>query len=129
MDDLEPEELRTHRLLSAVKPEPLPIGFRDSVMRSVRAESVTTAWEWIVAAALALPSLAYLVWELGSHGAELATSISAIMSAAQGLDQASGADFAIDGLAIVAFTLVGIASILTAHALLHASQGQRVIAR
>lgn len=129
MDDLEPEELQAHRLLSAVKPEPLPIGFRDGIMRSVRAERVATAWEWLLAAALALPSLAYLVWELSSRGMELTASINAIMSAAQGLDQASGADFAIDGLAIIAFALVGIASILSAHALLRTSQGQRVIAR
>ena len=129
MDDLRPEERRVHRLLSAVKPEPLPIGFRDGVMRGIRAERTTTAWEWIVAVALAVPGLAYLLWEIAVHGTELASAASAILTAAQGLDQTTGADFAIDGLAIVAFMLVGVASLLVAHALLATSEPRRVIAR
>lgn len=129
MDDLQPEERRIHRVLSAVKPEPLPIGFRDGVMRAVRAERATTAWEWIVAAALAVPGLAYLLWELAVHGGELVAATSAILSAAQGLDQTTGADFAIDGLAIVAFMLVGVASLLVAHALLATAEPRRMVAR
>jgi hypothetical protein len=129
MEDLRPEERPVHRILSAVKPDPLPLGFREGVMRAIRNERTTTAWEWIVATALAVPGLAYLLWELGEHGGELATSAAAILGAAQGLDQTTGAAFAIDGLAIVAFMLVGIASLLVAHALLVTADARHAIAR
>ncbi|HEX9269043.1 MAG TPA: hypothetical protein VF998_04290 [Candidatus Limnocylindria bacterium] len=127
MDDLQPEELALHQVLSAVKPAALPIGFRDAVMASVRAEDPSSAWEWIVAAALALPSVAYLLWELTAHGSEFLASFGAIVAAAQGLDEATGADFFVDGLAIVAFALVGIASVLAAHALIRTTAQRSLI--
>ena len=129
MNDLEPDELDLHALLGAAKPVPLPIGFRDSVMSRVRNDGAPTRWEWIFATVLALPSLAYLAWGLTSHGAELGASISAILVAAQGLDQTSGADVGIDGLAIVALALVGIGSAVAAHAMLRGTEQHRVIAR
>jgi hypothetical protein len=129
VNDLEPEELDLHELLSAAKPAPLPIGFRDAVMSRVRDDGAPTRWEWIFAAVLALPSLAYLVWGLTSHGAELAASISAILVAAQGLDQTSGVDVGIDGLAIISLALVGIGSAVAAHAMLRGNEPHRVIAR
>ena len=129
MNDLEPDELDLHRLLGAAKPAPLPIGFRDTVMSRVHADGAPTRWEWIFAAVLALPSLAYLVWGLTSHGAELAASISAILVSAQGLDQTSGAEVGIDGLAIVSLALVGIGSAVAAHAMLRGDGQHRVIAR
>jgi hypothetical protein len=130
MNDLDRDELEIHQLLSAAKPASLPLGFRDAVMRQVRSDG--GRWEWIFAAALALPSLAYLVWGLAVHGAELGASISAILVAAQGLDQTSGADVAIDGLAIISLALVGIGSAVAAHAMLRGSdqqQHRRMIAR
>jgi hypothetical protein len=129
VNDLEPEELDLHELLSAAKPAPLPIGFRDAVMSRVRDDGAPTRWEWIFAAVLALPSLAYLVWGLTSHGAELAASISAILVAAQGLDQTSGVDVGIDGLVIISLALVGIGSAVAAHAMLRGNEQHRVIAR
>lgn len=128
MDDLGPEELGIQRLLGAVRPAPLPLGFRDAVMQAVRAEGESATWEWIVAAALALPSLAYLAWELALHGAELGAAFSAIVTAAQGLEQTTGAAFAIDGLAVIAFALVGIASVVAAHALLREPERRHVVA-
>ena len=126
MNDLEPEELDLHRLLGAAKPAPLPIGFRDTVMSRVRNDGAPARWEWIFAAVVALPGLAYLVWGLTADGAELGASISAILVAAQGLDQTSGADVVIDGLAIVALALVGIGSAVAAHAMLRGTEQHRV---
>lgn len=129
MNDLEPDELAVHRLLSAVKPEPLPIGFRDAVMRQVRDQGAPAAWEWLVAAAFALPGLAYLGWRLAANGAELLASLSSIVTAAAGIDVGGGADVAIDGLAIMSFALVGVASVLAAHAMLRGTEADRMVAR
>lgn len=129
MNDLQPEELELHELLGAAKPVPLPIGFRDSVMSRIRGEGAPTRWEWIFAAVLALPSLAYLVWGLTAHGAELGTSISAILVTAQGLDQASGADVVVDGLAVVSLALLGIGSAVAAHAMLRPPEPHRAATR
>ncbi|MEA2660681.1 MAG: hypothetical protein QOH08_253 [Chloroflexota bacterium] len=129
MNDLDRDELELHQLLAAIRPAPLPLGFRDAVMRQVRQDGPPARWEWVFAAALALPSLAYLVWGLAAHGGELGASISAILVAAQGLDPTSGADVAIDGLAIAALALVGIASAVAAHAMLRGPEQHRMIAR
>lgn len=129
MNDLEQNELAVHRLLSAVKPEPLPIGFRDSVMRRVRDEGAPAMWEWLIAVAFAVPGLAYLAWRLAQNGGELATSLSSILTAAAGVDLSGTADVAIDGLAVLSFALVGVASVLAAHAMLRGSERRGIIAR
>ena len=129
MNDLEQSELAVHRLLSAVKPEALPIGFRDSVMRRVRNEGAPAMWEWLVAAAFAVPGLAYLAWQLLANGGELAASLSSILTAAAGIDLGEGADITIDGLAVMSFALVGVASVLAAHAMLRAGGRHRMTAR
>jgi hypothetical protein len=129
MNDLEDDELDIHRLLSAAKPATLPLGFRDAVMERIRSDGAPTRWEWIFAAVLALPSLAYLMWGLTAHGAELGASISAILVAAEGLDPTSGADVVVDGLAIVSLALVGIGSAVAAHAMLRRPEPHRIIAR
>jgi len=129
MNDLENDELEIHRLLSAARPASLPIGFRDEVMARVRSDGPATRWEWVFAAVLALPSLAYLGWGLVAHGAELGASLSAILAAAQGLDQTTGADVAIDGLLIISLALLGIGSAVAAHAMLRGTEQHRMIAR
>jgi hypothetical protein len=95
----------------------------------VRTERRATRWEWVFAAALALPSLAYLAWGLASHGAELGASLNAILVAAQGLDQTTGADVVIDGLSIISLALVAIGSAIAAHAMLVGTEQHRMIAR
>ena len=129
MNDLDREELDMHRLLSAVRPEPLPIGFRDGVMRRVRHTGAPAVWEWIIAAAFALPGLAYLAWRLAMSGGEVVTSLTAILTAAAGVDLTGTADIAIDGLAVMSFALVGVASVLAAHAMLRGSASHRMVAR
>lgn len=128
MNDLENDELGVHRLLSAVKPAPLPIGFRDSVMAQVRSDGASVTWEWLVAASFAVPGLAYLAWRLATNGGELLASLSSILTAAAGVD-VGGADVVIDGLAIMSFALVGIASVLAADAMLRPAAPGRMIIR
>jgi len=123
MHDLEPQERPIHRVLSAVRPEPLPVGFRDAVMRRVAAER-GGLWEWIVAAVLALPSLGYLAWVAIAHGGELAAGIDRVLAAAQGLEDAGSAAFFVDGLLVIAVALVGLGSMIAAHAMLHGTRHQ-----
>ena len=131
MNDLEDDELAVHRLLSAVRPDPLPIGFRDSVMRQVRNDGAPAVWEWLVATAFAVPGLAYLAWQLLANGGELAASLSSILTAAAGIGLGDGAEIAIDGLAVMSFALVGVASVIAAHAMLRSGQprSSRMLAR
>ena len=129
MNDLQPDELEIHDLLSAVRPAPLPLDFRESVMREIHTAAPATRWEWIFAAVLALPSLAYLAWGVASHGAELGASLNAILVAAQGLDQTTGADIVVDGLSIISLALVAIGSAIAAHAMLMGTEQHRMIAR
>lgn len=129
MNDLESDELEIHQLLSAVRPAALPLGFRDAVMRQVRDEGPATRWEWLFAAVLALPSLAYLVWTLAVHGTEVGASLNAIIVAAQGLDPTTGADVVVDGLAVISLALVGIGSAVAAHAMLKGGEQHRMVTR
>jgi len=129
MNDLQADEREIHELLSAVRPAAVPVGFREAVMREVRNERPATRWEWVFAAALALPSLAYLAWGLLSHGAELGVSLNAILVAAQGLDQTTGADIVVDGLSIISLALVAVGSAIAAHAMLTSTEQHRMTAR
>ena len=129
MNDLDRDEQAIHRLLSAVKPEPLPLGFRDGVMQRVRADRASAGWEWLIAAAFALPGLVYLTWRLAQSGGELVVSLTSILTAAAGVDLTGSADIAIDGLAVMSFALVGVASVLAAHAMLRGAAGRGMIAR
>jgi len=104
-------------VLAAVRPEPLPVGFRDAVMRRVATER-GVGWEWIAAAALAIPSFGYVIWAVLAHGADLAAGVDSIFTAAQGLDDATGAAFFVDGLLVIAVALVGLGSLIAAHAML-----------
>ena len=111
-EDLEPAERRTHELLASVPPRALPLGFRDAVMRQVA--SRRTAWEWIVAAALALPSLGFLAYQFATHGDEFAAALNNVTAAASA--DTAEAFFFIDGATVLALALVGIASLIAAHA-------------
>jgi hypothetical protein len=55
--------------------------------------------------------------------------LSSILTAAAGIDLGGTADVAIDGLAIMSFALVGVASVLAAHAMLRGGETHRMIAR
>ncbi len=119
--DLAPEERSLDRVLAAAAPLAPPIGFRDAVMRQVRAERPRTAWEWVVAAALALPSLAYLAWELSANGSDFIVGLSNAFAAAQGAQAEEF--FFVDGLVVLAVALIGVASVVAAHASLAAKTG------
>lgn len=114
-EDLEPAERQTQELLAGVPPQVLPIGFRDAVMRQVAATK-PKAWEWIIAAALAIPSIAFLVHEHATHGDEFAAALNNVMAAAAA--ETADAFFFIDGATVLALTLVGIASLIAAHAVI-----------
>ena len=112
-EDLEPAERRTHELLANVPPRALPLGFRDAVMRQV-AGGGPSAWEWIIAAALALPSLGFLAHQLANHGDEFAAALNNVTAAASA--DTAEVFFFIDGATVLALALLGIASLIAAHA-------------
>ena len=124
--DLEPREHALHRVLSGVPTLAPPMGFRDAVMRRITAER-RVAWEWIVAALLALPSLAFLARQLVLHGQDFAQAVGNIVSIAA--TDATDATFFVDGLDVLAVALVGIACLVATHALLVTMPRRRTIAR
>jgi len=123
--DLAPEERDLHHVLSAVPPQALRRSFRDAVMRRVVERRV--GWEWLVAALLALPSLAYLARQLTDSGEDIAAALTNVVGAAS--SGAANASFFIDGLTVLAVALVGIACVFAAHALMASAPGSRRLVR
>jgi hypothetical protein len=120
--DLEPTERGTHELLASVPPRALPLGFRDAVMRQVAGRGRMT-WEWIVAGALGVPSLAFLGHQLSTHGDEFSAALNNVIATAAA--DSADAFFFIDGATVLALVLIGIASLIAAHAAI-AAPGRRV---
>jgi len=123
--DLEPEERSLHHVLSAVPPQAPPFGFRDAVMRRVVERRV--GWEWLVAALLALPSLAFLARQIVESGDEFTAALTNVLAAASG--DAAGAAFFIDGLTVLAIALIGVACVVAAHALIVTTPHRNRLAR
>jgi len=123
--DLEPEERDLQYVLSAIPPQAVPIGFRDAVMRRVVERRV--GWEWLVAALLALPSLAYLARQVAESGEDFAAALTNIVTAAS--STTTTASFFIDGLTVLAVALVGVACVFAAHALMTSTPGTRRLVR
>ncbi|OGO70947.1 MAG: hypothetical protein A3H36_05620 [Chloroflexi bacterium RIFCSPLOWO2_02_FULL_71_16] len=103
------------RVLAAVPPVAPPIGFRDAVLRRIRAER-RSPYEWPMALALALPSLAYLFWTVGLNGSDIAVAIENVFALAAGTE--GQAFFSVDGLLVLAFALLGVGALLGTHALI-----------
>lgn len=125
LSDLAPEERDLHYLLSALPPQAPPVGFRDAVMRGVVERRV--GWEWLVAALLALPSLAFLARQLAESGQDFATALINVMTAAS--SDAANVSFFIDGLTVLAVALVGVACVFAAHALIASAPGRGRLVR
>ena len=123
--DLEPEERDLQYVLSAIPPQAVPIGFRDAVMRRVIERRV--GWEWLVAALLALPSLAYLARQVAESGEDFAAALTNIVTAAS--STTTTASFFIDGLTVLAVALVGVACVFAAHALMASTPRTRRLVR
>jgi hypothetical protein len=111
--DLAPEERGIDRVLAAVPPVAPPFGFRDAVMKRIRGER-RSPYEWPIALALAVPSLAYVVWAVGTGGADLALAVENMFTLAGTEEEAF---FAVDGLLVLAFALLGLGSLVGTHAL------------
>lgn len=109
-----PQERGIDRVLAAVPPVAPPLGFRDAVMKRIRGER-RSPYEWPVALALALPSLAYVAWAVATGGADLTLALENIFTLASGTGEE--AFFAVDGLLVLAFALLGIGALVGSHAL------------
>jgi hypothetical protein len=125
LTDLEPDERDMHLVLSAVPPQALPIGFRDRVMRRVVEQRV--GWELLVAALLALPSIAFLARQIAESGEDFAAALVNVLGAAS--SETASASFFIDGLTVLAVALVGVACVLAAHALFASVPNRRRLVR
>ena len=125
LSDLEPDERDLHFVLSAIPPQAPPVGFRDRVMRRVVEQRV--GWELLVAALLALPSLAFLARQIAESGEDFAAALLNVLGAAS--SETASASFFIDGLTVLAVALVGIACVLAAHALIASTPSRRRLVR
>lgn len=103
----------------------MPLGFRDAVMRRVSQRQV--GWEWLVAALLAFPSLAFLARQVSESGSDFAAALANVVAAAS--SETAGAAFFIDGLTVLAFALVGVACVVAAHALIATTPRRRRLVR
>ena len=112
-------------MLSAIPPQAPPFGFRDAVMRRVVERRV--GWEWLVAALLALPSLAYLARQLAESGEDFAAALTNVVTAASA--STASPSFFIDGLTVLAVALVGVACVFAAHALMASTPRTRRLVR
>ncbi len=113
-----PSELAFTELFRRLPVEPPPIGFRDSVMAQI-VRQARSPWEWIVAAALAFPSLLFLLWQLLERGGELTDAFAALMNAVSSVDDSdAGRVVFVDGSLLLAVALLGLAGLLVTHALL-----------
>jgi hypothetical protein len=104
--------------------EPTPLGFRDAVMSRISVNAARSSrWEWILAALVALPSLAFVVWNVMDNGDEIAAALGMLANALLGIDEwdASSSVY-VDGVLLVAIALVGVAGLLVTHALLSDEQ-------
>lgn len=113
-DDLAADERDIHLVLASAPPHAVPIGFRGRVMERVAERRV--AWEWIVAALFAIPSLVFLARQVLVYGDDFMQAMSNVVTAAA--SEASDAFFFVDGLTVLALALLGIACAFAAHALL-----------
>lgn len=86
-----------------------------------RLQSRGAAWEWIVAALFAVPSVMYLGRLLMVHGDDFAQALGNVVVAAS--SQTSDAFFFVDGLTVIALALLGIACAFAAHALVVTGPG------
>lgn len=112
--DLGPEERAVDRVLAAVPPVAPPLGSLERVMARIRAED-RSPYEWPIALALVLPSLAYVVWAIATGGADMSLALENTFTLASG----TGAEafFAVDGLLVLAFALLGMGALIGSHAL------------
>ena len=124
--DLDPDEADLDRVLSAARPATLPVGFRDAVMARLGSER-RVAWEWIVAALFAVPSVAYLARLILVHGDDVMAAVGNVVAAAS--TDTTDAFFFVDGLTVVALALLGIACAFAAHALAVSAPNTRRLAR
>jgi hypothetical protein len=116
------EQTRTERLFTELfhrlPTEAPPLGFRDEVMARLARER-SRRWEWIVAAAVAIPNLLFLLWQLVEGGEEIGAAIASLTNALLGVEEwDAGVSVHVDGLLLLALAFVGLAGLLVTHALL-----------
>jgi hypothetical protein len=107
------DEAEFDALFARLRPTAPPIGFRERVMARVAERRVL--WEWMVAILFAAPSLVYLARLFATHGQDFVSAIGNAMTAAS--SDTSEAFFFVDGLAVLALALLGMACAVAAHAL------------
>jgi hypothetical protein len=116
---IDKDEAALDRLFAAVPPVAPPVGFRDAVMHRIRGRRGAPALEWALAGALALPSLAFLMWETISGALGVDSALASVMTISA--STADSAFFFVDGIVVVAFALLGLGALVGSHALTYRS--------
>lgn len=116
-DEQTPDERAFTELFQRLPSEPPPLGFRDAVMSRI-ARRRRHPWEWVAAAAVAIPNLLFLAWQLLEHGEELAVAMTSLTNTLLGVEEWSPtASVYVDGMLLLAVALVGLAGLLVTHVL------------
>jgi hypothetical protein len=126
MDEQNRAERAYTELLQRVPPSPLPLGFRDAVMRRIGRERAP-AWEWLSAAVIGLPNLVFLVWELTFGSGELPATFEGLMGIFASEEWSSETTFSVDGMVLLALALVGFAAMLMTRALVIGRRGRATL--
>lgn len=114
----EQDERTFTNLFQRLPREPAPPQLRERVMTRIARERRHHVPEALVALALALPSLAFLGWELLARGGDLAEATTSLFDAIWGEWQSGELVFFVDGLSVLAVAMLGLAGVLLTHALL-----------
>lgn len=114
----EQDERTFTNLFQRLPREPAPPQLRERVMTRIARERRHRVPEALVALALALPSLAFLAWELAAQGGDFALAVTSLFDAIWGEWQSGELVFFIDGLSVLAIAMLGLAGMLLTHALL-----------
>lgn len=116
-DEQTPNERALTELLQRLPSEPPPRGFRDAVMSRI-ARPRRHRWEWVIAAAVAIPNLIFLTWQLLEHGDELAIALTSLTDTLLGVQEWDpSASLYVDGMLLLAVALVGVGGLLVTHVL------------
>lgn len=125
----ERDERAFDALFSQLPVEPVPAELRRDVMARITRERRGRSWQWVLVAVLALPNLAFLLWELTFRGGELALALASIGTALSGAEEVAPAVVYVDGLTILAIASLGLAGSIATHALLRNGHGRLTFGR
>lgn len=126
LDEQTPRERALTELFQRLPSEAPPLGFRDAVMARIARERARR-WEraLVLAAAVAIPNLLFLLWQVLDSGEELSRAGASLMDALLGMEQwDAGTSVYVDGIVLLAVALLGLTALLVTQVLVAHDRGR-----